>query len=225
MVILGVEPAFAWARMVSLSPERVMSRVLLASQSPRRRMLLEEVGFEVDVLCADVDESIEGVSPREAAMQIACRKGQAVAPMAAGRGHDFMLAADTMVWTDAGEIFGKPRDRADARRMLGRLLGATHTVTTGFAIWAPGEASPAYVGECSSRVTMQRLSPGALESYLESDEPWDKAGAYGVQGLAGAFISRIEGSWHTVVGLPVHAVIESAQSLGLLVRMPWERTQ
>lgn len=202
-----------------------MSRVLLASRSPRRRELLEEAGFRVDVDSLDVDEDLQGVDARQVAQALAVRKGAAVFEKSPGFGQDFLIAADTIVWTDDGVQLGKPEDRDDARRMMRLLLGKTHTVTTGFALWRASQAQPVHVGECSARVTMVSLSEGAIEGYLDSDEPWDKAGGYGVQGLAGAFVSRIEGSWHTVVGLPVHAVLSAAQSHGLLVRMPWEKTR
>lgn len=201
-----------------------MSHVLLASRSPRRRELLEEAGFRVDVASLDVEESTSLVEPRLAAIEIATRKGQAVVDSMGAISQAFVLAADTIVWTDDGVMLGKPSDREDGRRMLRMLAGKTHTVTTGFAIWAPDSTIPVFVSECSARVTMLSLSESALEAYLDSPEPWDKAGGYGVQGLAGAFISRIEGSWHTVVGLPVHAVLSAALSHGLIVRMPWEKT-
>lgn len=202
-----------------------MSHVMLASRSPRRRALLEEIGFRVDTVSLDVSEVTDTLDPRAAASELAVRKGRAVAEAGLFDAGDFLLAADTIVWTDAGEMLGKPEDRADARRILGLLLGRSHHVTTGYALWRPGEMAPAYVGECSARVTMGTLSEAALEGYLDTSEPWDKAGAYAVQGIAGAFITGIEGSWHTVVGLPVHAVLTAVQSLGLIARMPWERTQ
>lgn len=201
-----------------------MSHVLLASRSPRRRELLEEAGFRVDVASLDVDESTSLLDPRLAAIEIAVRKGQAVVDSAAAINQSFVLAADTIVWTDDGVMLGKPADREDGRRMLRMLVGKTHSVTTGYALWSPDSKVPVHSGECSARVTMLPISESAMDAYLDSPEPWDKAGGYGVQGLAGAFISRIEGSWHTVVGLPVHAVLSAALSHGLIVRMPWEKT-
>lgn len=204
-----------------------MSHVLLASRSPRRRELLEEVGFHVSVFADDVDESTEETDPLHAAMSIARRKGEGIAGRARALAPDadFVLSSDTIVWTDDGTMLGKPRDRDHGRAMLRLLLGRTHAVTTGFALFRPGESAPAALAHSTARVTMAALSASALEAYLDSDEPWDKAGGYAVQGLAGAFISRIEGSWHTVVGLPVHDVLHAAQSLGLIVRMPWERSR
>ena len=115
-------------------------------------------------------------------------------------------------------------DRADARRMLDALLGRVHHVSTGYALYAP-DGELAVARAVTASVTMAPLSEAAREAYLDSDEPWDKAGAYGIQGLAGSFVSRLEGSWHTVVGLPIHDVLEQAYLHGLLVRMPWEKAR
>lgn len=202
---------------------RLMSYLLLASRSPRRRQLLEEVGFNVRVEAADIEEHSQETNPIAIAMDLATQKGAATVERypTVVRDARFTLAADTVVWTDAGDVLGKPADRADARRILSTLMGSTHHVTTGFAIFGT-DGQPVAVGEQTADVTMDFLSASALEAYLDTDEPWDKAGAYGVQGLAGAFVSRIEGSWHTVVGLPVHEVLRVALSNGLLVQMPWE---
>lgn len=202
---------------------RLMSYLLLASRSPRRRQLLEEVGFTVRVEAADIEEHSVEADPVAIAMDLAKQKGAATVARfpALAKEALFTLAADTVVWTDDGQVLGKPVDREDARRTLSRLLGTTHQVTTGFAIFG-ADATPIALGEQTAAVTMSSLSASALEAYIDTDEPWDKAGAYGVQGLAGAFVSRIEGSWHTVVGLPVHEVLRVALSNGLLVHMPWE---
>lgn len=184
---------------------------------------MEEVGFTVQVAAMDIVEQSTFTDPVDVAIDLARQKGEATvaAHREAAQRAMFTLAADTIVWTSSGELLGKPQDRDDARRILGTLMGKTHHVTTGFALFG-AESTPVAVGEQTAAVTMSSLSASALEAYLDTDEPWDKAGAYGVQGLAGAFISRIEGSWHTVVGLPVHEVLRVAQSNGLLVQMPWE---
>lgn len=200
--------------------------ILLASGSPRRKQLLEEVGFNVHVQATDIDEQSTRTDPTQVVEALAVQKGAAVVrahPSLAQRAA-WTLSADTLVHTKDGRILGKPRDRNDARDMLEYLMGTPHFVTTGFAIFASTD-EPVAVEHHTTTVSMQRISAFALEAYLDTDEPWDKAGAYGIQGLAGAFVSRIEGSWHAVVGLPVYDVLRAAQSNGLLVHMPWEKSR
>lgn len=187
---------------------------------------MEGAGFSVVVSAPDIAERSDAQDAPAMAVDLAQQKGRAAvdaSPEAAARAA-FTIAADTIVWTDEGLILGKPTDRADARRMLGALTGRTHQVSTGYALYAPG-GELAVARAVTASVTMAPLSDAALEAYLDSDEPWDKAGAYGIQGLAGSFVSRLEGSWHTVVGLPIHDVLEQAHLHGLLVRMPWERAR
>lgn len=203
-----------------------MTFILLASRSPRRKQLLEEVGFEVRVKTVDFEERSGCASPVDTVRDLAIQKGARVVQaypedVAAAQ---WTLAADTLVHTPDGEVLGKPRDRAHARQMLTRLMGAPHQVTTGFAIFTT-HTTPVVVEHHTTTVFMQEIHASALEAYLDTDEPWDKAGAYGIQGLAGAFVSRIEGSWHAVVGLPIYDVLRTAQSNGLLVHMPWEKSR
>lgn len=203
-----------------------MTQLLLASRSPRRRQLLEDVGFTVRVATSDIEESSVKSSPVEVALDLARQKGDAA--VKAWPEHvasaALTLASDTLVWTEDGNIHGKPRDRQDARKTLRQLMGAPHYVTTAYALYTP-KGELVVCREVSATVEMISLSDSALEAYLDTEEPWDKAGAYGVQGLAGAFISRIEGSWHTVVGLPVYDVLQQAQLHGLLAQMPWENSR
>lgn len=143
----------------------------------------------------------------------------------AGVSHEVaVIAADTVVWTEEGEPLGKPADRDAGRTMLHKLLGRRHTVTTGVAVARYGESTPLFTFSSSADVHMRELDVPAIEAYLDSDEPWDKAGGYAVQGLAGAFISRIEGSWHAVVGLPVSDLLVELTRHGLLDKMPWQST-
>lgn len=141
---------------------------------------------------------------------------------AAGPSRLAVVAADTVVWTAEGEPLGKPEDREAGRIMLRKLLGRKHTVTTGVAVARYGDTTPLFSFSSSADVYMRQLESAALEAYLDSDEPWDKAGGYAVQGLAGAFISRIEGSWHAVVGLPVSDLLVELLEHDLLDAMPWQ---
>lgn len=174
--------------------------LILASASPRRRELLETIGVTFAIDVADVDEArLTGESPETLVERLALVKARTVL---ARRSGDLILAADTaVVLGDA--VFGKPVDAADARRMLMALSGRPHRVLTGVALVdALGEQSLVE----STTVWFSDLSDTELDNYVASGEPMDKAGAYGIQGLAARFIPRIEGSHANVVGLPVSAV-------------------
>ncbi len=170
--------------------------LVLASASPRRADLLRAAGIPFDVIVADIDERpAPRESPETYARRMAVSKAHAVIPKAGGRP---VLAADTVVVVD-GDILGKPTDRADASRMLMRLSGRTHEVLT--AVTLGGETVVA-----RTTVEFAPMSAEEIASYVASGEPMDKAGAYGIQGLASRFIPRIEGSYSNVVGLPVALV-------------------
>ena len=200
--------------------ERIAFDVVLASASPRRRQLLEEAGVSFTVRVADVDESLDPddwAQPSEAVKKLAQRKAHAVVEEMLNEGYVGMLAvlgSDTMVALD-DQVFGKPADRAQAESMLRTLSGRTHQVHTGVSIWLVSAPAPED-GDVSlgfrtfvdtSNVTFKSLDDVELEAYLDSDEPYDKAGAYAVQGAAGMFVSQVEGSLDTVIGLPVERLL------------------
>jgi septum formation protein len=190
--------------------ERVDQPLVLASTSPRRRELLLAEGLRFEVLAPHSDESMpEGTGPEEAAMELARRKAASVAGRVA---NGFVIGADTIVWDD-GFVLGKPQDRADARRMLGMLAGRTHRVTTGYAVVSVKDRA-IVSGLATSRVTMRRVPPAEIEEYVASGEADDKAGAYGIQGAASRFVTRVDGSRDTVIGLPVQDVLEALAGLG-----------
>jgi septum formation protein len=187
-----------------------MARLILASASPRRRELLTQAGFSFTVKAADIDESVlPGEDPEAYVTRLAREKAQAVFRLEGrvtsdeGRGDDVVvLGADTTVVLD-GEILGKPVDKADAARMLRALSGRTHRVITGVAV-VTGRGV-----EVAAEVTEVRfceLSDTEIAAYVETGEPMDKAGAYGIQGRAGKWIPRIEGCYFNVVGLPLARV-------------------
>lgn len=181
--------------------------LVLASASPRRQELLAAAGFPCTVVPADVDETPGAEeTPREHVRRLARAKALAVARE---RPEATVLGADTVVVLD-DEILGKPVDAADARRMLGRLGGRSHRVYTGVALWHRGELRDAVE---VSEVTMAALSSEEIDWYVASGEPLDKAGAYAVQGLASRFVTRIEGSYSNIVGLPVAVVSEWLKGL------------
>ncbi len=187
--------------------------MILASQSPRRIALMREAGFDVRVIPADIDERSEpGETPVELVERLARLKAAAVAARDAAPG-ETVLAADTVVALD-GSILGKPADGRDAVRMLSRLSGRTHEVATGVAI-ARGGADGAESFVSVTRVTFYPLEEDEIRAYVESGEPLDKAGAYGIQGAGGRMLVRgIEGDFYTVVGLPIAEVARRLRARG-----------
>jgi septum formation protein len=170
--------------------------LILASQSPRRAEILKQAGFEFVVRPATVDETpLAGESPQACVERLARAKALAVEAGA----EDIVLGADTVVVID-GRILGKPADAADAERMLHALSGRQHEVITGVCL---RRQSTVVCGSAVTRVWFALLSPEEIGAYVASGEPMDKAGAYAIQGLASRYITRIEGSYTNVVGLPI----------------------
>lgn len=184
--------------------------VVLASASPRRLELLRQVGIDPVVRAVDVDEAaLPGESPQELALRLAAAKASAAAP-AFGSG-TCVLGADTIVVL-GGEVFGKPRDEADALRMLARLGGRTHQVMTAVAVAVAGsKRTPAQVLSTTD-VAMRPVSPAEAAAYWASGEPRDKAGGYAIQGLGALFIEHIRGSYSGVMGLPLYETARLLQA-------------
>ncbi len=177
-----------------------LPRVLLASASPRRAELLTAAGIVFDVMPADVDERrLPGEPPAVYCSRLARMKAEAVAGQAGGR---VSLGADTIVVVGE-DVFGKPLDGPDAIRMLRRLSGRRHDVLTAVAV-VSGQGVTAAVERTS--VEFSSIEEEEIAWYVASGEPMDKAGAYAIQGLASRFVTRIDGSYSNVVGLPVAAV-------------------
>lgn len=179
-------------------------RVLLASASPRRRQLLELLGHHVQVQAVSIDES-EGPGEDAAGYVARIVNAKLAAALAAApvEGWDALCVADTVVALD-GALLHKPSDAEDGRRMLRTLSDRVHVVTTRFAI--ANAARVEHVESVSTRVVFRALESDEVEAYVASGEGEDKAGGYGIQGAAGAFVSRIEGSYGAVVGLPLSEV-------------------
>jgi septum formation protein len=178
----------------------------LASRSPRRRELLERLAIPLIVLPSGVPEGDRRVeeSPSTYVRRLAVAKMAAISGEAARAGAYACLGADTVVDVD-GEILEQPRDREDAARLLGIIGDRWHTVWTGLALCIPARGSQGSDVE-ASRVFFERLGPADLEAYLDTGEPMDKAGAYGIQGWGGIFVPRIEGDYFNVMGLPLAAL-------------------
>jgi septum formation protein len=186
--------------------------LVLASASPRRRQLLGWLLTDWVADAVDVDERpAAGEQPVDLVRRLALAKGGAVATRRPG---DWVLAADTVVEID-GRVLGKPVDDEDAKAMLACLAGREHRVFTGFALLAPGGDVRA-VEVVVSRVRFRPLDARAIATYVASEEPADKAGAYGIQGLGSGLIAGIEGSFTNVVGLPLFEVERALREAGLL---------
>jgi septum formation protein len=189
-------------------------KIILASSSPRRGEVLRNAGVAFEICPAPVDET---PIPGETAQAMVARLAEAKARAAAVQIRDgspecIVVGADTTVELD-GEIFGKPRDSAHAREMLAKLSGRSHHVLTGlFLLRLPGEVPRAAV-ECST-VTFAPLSKKEIDSYISTGEPLGKAGAYAVQGFAGRYVTRIEGCYFNVVGLPLARLYALLRELG-----------
>ena len=184
-------------------------RVILASQSPRRRELLALVGITHEVQPADIDESyLAGEHPRAHAERLA--RGKA-ATIAAREPEAVVIGSDTIVVMD-GDVLGKPADEADAARMLERLSGRAHTVVTAVAVSWRGETRSA-VEEVG--VEFHPLSRQEIASYIATREPMDKAGAYGIQGYGATIVARVDGDYFAVMGLPVQRLIRVLRELGI----------
>jgi septum formation protein len=171
-------------------------KLILASRSPRRAELLAAAGLEFTVRAADIDETpLDGEAPRDYVVRVAEQKARAIPA-----DHDeIVLAADTTVVL-GDQIMGKPEDAADAARMLRALAGQRHEVITAICL-KRGDDVESHIA--STAVWFAPLSETEIADYVASGEPMDKAGAYGIQGLASRFIDRIDGSYTNVVGLPV----------------------
>jgi len=187
-----------------------MNGLILASASPRRRELLEQMGLSGFIVRPALDEiEADYLPPAEAVQAIALAKGQAVAETA--KAGELVLAADTEVWFE-GKLLGKPKDQADATRMLKGLSGARHTVYSGVALILDGKV---LTDVEETDVYFRDLSHAEIEAYVAGGEPMDKAGAYGIQGKAAHFVRRIEGDVYNVIGLPLCLVHELTQKMGV----------
>lgn len=182
-------------------------RLILASASPRRRELLTQVGLTFDVIPAHIDETRRtSEDPATYVQRLALEKAQTIH---ARHPDAFVLGADTTVEVD-GHALEKPSDRADAERMLRALSGRTHHVQTGIALLSP---SATLTHLETTAVTFSPIDETDLQHYLDSGEPYDKAGAYGIQGYAARWIPRIDGDYFNVMGLPLAATVRLLKEL------------
>lgn len=197
-----------------------MMKIILASASPRRRELLTQIGLDFEVLASDVEERTLATLPHEVVQELSARKAEAAAAEYAARKpqdatRTLVIGADTIVACD-GEVLGKPRDAADARRMLGMLAGRCHEVYTGVTFAYDSARGRHTFYECTT-VRFAPMTEREIARYVDTGDPMDKAGAYGIQGFCARYITGIEGDYNNVVGLPVGRVYQELRALGMEV--------
>lgn len=212
-----------------------MRKLILASASPRRKELLEQIGAVFEIIPAKGEEIITKEVPKEVVKELALQKAREVADavmvqertegiaygkqdeMSGLHGEDevIVLGADTVV-VHEGKILGKPKDREDAIRMLTSLSGNTHSVYTGVAIICKDKEKEQVLNFYEeTKVTMYPMSAAEIEAYVNSGEPMDKAGAYGIQGKCAIHIEKIMGDYNNVVGLPVARIYQEMSRIGI----------
>lgn len=203
-----------------------MSQIILASQSPRRKELLEQIGLEFEICPAKGEEIITKSIPEEVVMELSKQKAEEVAAMVASFGENhkeittpsdiLIIGADTVV-AYGGKILGKPVDEADAKRMLTMLSGNTHSVFTGVTlvlIDKTGRAGELVFYE-KTDVKMHDMTEAEIDRYIETGEPMDKAGSYGIQGKCAIYIEKIDGDYNNVVGLPITRIYQELKNIGI----------
>lgn len=185
-----------------------MRECILASASPRRKEILEHLGVQLEVFPADVDESTDESDPERLAEELSARKGRTARRLLLCAGRDLtdrvLIASDTTV-SVGSEILGKPRDEADARRMLHLLRGRTHRVVSGIYLSFNGQEA---LSHAVTEVELAPMSDCEVEAYLRTGEPYGKAGAYAIQGIAALWVRAIHGDYYNVVGLPINRMYE-----------------
>ncbi|HEY9070574.1 MAG TPA: Maf family protein [Candidatus Ozemobacteraceae bacterium] len=196
-----------------MTARKHLPSLYLASQSPRRREILADLGIPFTLRVSPYQEStgdVVGLLPKEQAARLA---GLKAFHAAKGLGDGIVIGADTIVVLDE-HVLGKPRDRADAKRMLGMLSGKSHRVITGISL-VEADSGRAVTHAEITHVVFKSLSDREITDYIDSPEPYDKAGAYAIQGMASLFVERIEGCYFNVVGFPVVAFGNLMKHIGI----------
>lgn len=196
-----------------------MYKIILASESPRRKEIMSTMGIPFETVPANVIEIVEETEPAEMVKALASKKTKAVADtFGKGSGDLIIIGADTMVFFD-GHALGKPKDREDAARMLTLLSGAVHEVYTGVSIIIRREGCERSIcfAVCTE-VTVQPLTREQIDDYIATGEPMDKAGAYAIQGQFGIHIKEIAGDYYNIVGFPIARIYEELMSEGINIK-------
>jgi septum formation protein len=190
-----------------------MKKIVLASASPRRKELLEQIGLRCEAEPTDFDEEMASPSdPHEMAKELSLGKARAAAQK---HRNAIIIAADTVVIL-RDKVMGKPHTNAQAREMLRALNGRTHSVVTGFTIM-DAETGKVVSRSVETKVYMKKLTLGEIDAYVRTKEPLDKAGGYAIQGRGAVLVDRIEGDYSNVVGLPLSALAETLSEFGVRV--------
>ena len=185
-------------------------KIILASKSPRRKEILENLGFKFDIVTADTDESSDVTDPESLVQILAVRKGKAVADNHS-ENDTLIISCDTVVCCD-GKILGKPRNEDDAKQMLRSLSCRSHTVLSGLVLFYNGKTIS---GVDKTEVYFATMPESFIDSYVASGDPMDKAGSYAVQGKTSLYIDKIDGCYFNVVGLPVRLLAKLLNNLGI----------
>ena len=188
-----------------------MKAIILASASPRRKDLLEQIGLSFRVEPSNYQENIRlDLEPHELAKSLSLEKARLVA-----RNHRnaLVIAADTFIVFE-GKILGKPRTETEAKEMLKAMIGKPHSVITGFSI-IDADSNKTVSGSVETRVHLRKLGSDEIDAYVRSKEPLDKAGAYAIQGLGSVIVEKIEGDYFNVIGLPLSTLAESLKEFGV----------
>ncbi|MGN0350042.1 MAG: Maf family protein [Roseburia sp.] len=203
-----------------------MSQIILASASPRRKELLEQIGIAFEICPAKGEEKITKTNPAEVVEELSKQKAEEVAAMLTIYGEEhqelmtpqdiLVIGADTVVAVE-NQILGKPKDEEDACRMLRLLSGRAHEVYTGVTLFFIDKSGKmgAHVFHETTKVFMKELSEKEIKRYVASGEPMDKAGSYGIQGKCAIYIDKIEGDYNNVVGLPISRIYRELEKLGI----------
>lgn len=185
-------------------------KIILASQSPRRKELLKQIGLKFECMPSDMEEVVNSDNPEEVVKELSKQKAEDIASKC-NDGFGLIIGADTVVSYD-GKILGKPKDINEAKSMLLMLQSHKHQVYTGVTLILPDKEI--VFSECTD-VYMYPMSESRIESYVATGEPMDKAGAYAIQGKCAAYVEKIEGDYNNVVGLPVAAIIKVLDDEGI----------
>ncbi|HUD04551.1 MAG TPA: Maf family protein [Patescibacteria group bacterium] len=192
-----------------------MKKIILASKSPRRKKILEQVGLNFEVMVSDFDETkIKFKTPQEMVEKLSLAKAKLIAKKNPGA---IIIGADTTVIFKK-EIIGKPKSKADAFRILRLLSGNTHEIVTGFTVIKGSKSITKHV---ISKVKFKKLSNAEIKAYVATGEPMDKAGGYGIQEKGGLFMENITGDYFNVVGLPIFAVAQALKQFGVGITKNW----
>lgn len=188
-----------------------MKKIILASQSPRRKQLLEQIGlkFEIDPSNYEEDMTLK-MTPTKLAEHLSLGKAEDVAKR---HGDSIIISADTIVAVNE-EVFGKPKTPEKAKYMLRKLSGRVHSVITGFTI-IDTETNKQIIKSVETKVYFKKLSEKEIDAYIATGEPLDKGGSYAIQGKAALFVKKIEGDYFNIVGLPILAITSELKNLGI----------